>query len=308
MELSDIDLNLLLSLDVLLQECNVTHAALRMNISQPALSAQLARLRVAFDDPLLLPAEKGRGMTPTAMGLSLKEPLALALSTLRQVVRFQPSFDPATDERSFHIAASDNAMVALGLPLLERLNGFSPNSLRFIFSRPQTEQVAAQFERGEIDLLIDDARLVPEGLKSRPLTRDRFLMAQRKGHPRGNGALDLDGYCALQHVLVSNESNNLLGYMDEHLSAMQRSRQLAVTLPQLTLVPRVLRNSDLVCTLPASLLAPFADDLDVFELPFAAPDFALNLAWHPRNHFDPGVTWLRELIWQTTNDQLLFGM
>lgn len=116
MELSNIDLNLLVSLEVLLQECNVTHAAQRLAISQPALSAQLARLRLAFNDPLLLPAERGRGMTPTAMGMSLKEPLAIALKGLKQVIRFQPSFDPKLDSRVFHIAASDNAMVALGIP------------------------------------------------------------------------------------------------------------------------------------------------------------------------------------------------
>ncbi|SUD31457.1 LysR family transcriptional regulator [Pseudomonas fluorescens] len=305
MELSDIDLNLLVSLEVLLQECNVTHAAQRLAISQPALSAQLARLRLAFNDPLLLPAERGRGMTPTAMGMSLKEPLAIALKGLKQVIRFQPSFDPKLDSRVFHIAASDNAMVALGIPLLEKLQSYFPHTLRFIFNRPQQDQIAIQFERGEIDLLIDDARLIPQNMKTRKLFRGGFVMAQRKNHPRGTGPLDLEGYCALQHVLVSNDVAvvNPQGYMDEYLSTLQRRRNVVVTLPQLLLVPGTLRNSDLVCTLPASLLVHFADDLELFELPFIAPQFALNVAWHPRNQYDPGVIWLRDLIHQLATAQ-----
>ncbi len=296
MELSDIDLNLLVSLEVLLQECNVTHAAQRLNVSQPALSAQLARLRVAFNDPLLLPAERGRGMTPTAMGLSLKEPLANALQTLEHLVRYQPTFDPKVDSRIFHIAASDNAMVALGVPLLAKLQSYSPHTLRFVFSRPQKDLIATQFERGEIDLLVDGARLIPQNMKTRTLFRSRFVMAQRKGHPRGREPLDLDAYCSLQHILVSSDTGNPQGYMDEYLSTLERRRNVVVTLPQLSLVPRTLCNSDFVCALPAALFSHFDDDLELYELPFMAPEYALNVAWHPRNHYDPGVTWLRGII------------
>ncbi|QPO21740.1 LysR family transcriptional regulator [Pseudomonas sp. Y39-6] len=296
MELSDIDLNLLVSLEVLLQECNVTHAAQRLNISQPALSAQLARLRLAFNDPLLMPAERGRGMTPTAMGLLLEEPLSTALKGLKQLVRFQPSFNPQLDSRLFNIAASDNAMIALGTPLLTKLQTFSPQTLRFIFGQPQKDQIATQFERGEIDLLIDDVRLIPQNMKSRTLFRSGFVMAQRQGHPRGTAPLDLEAYCSLQHLLVSSDTGNPQGYMDEYLSTLQRSRNVVVTLPQLSLVPKTLQSGNLVCTLPASLLVHFVDGLDLFELPFTVPEYVLSVAWHPRNHYDPGVTWLRELI------------
>ena len=121
MDLRQIDLNLLVSLDALLAECNVTRAARRLHLSQPALSAQLARLRTLFADPLLLPAETGRGMTPTARALALGPALHLALKDLESVVLHQPSFDPATDVRTFQLAMNDTAMVVIGLPLIEEL-------------------------------------------------------------------------------------------------------------------------------------------------------------------------------------------
>lgn len=296
MELCDIDLNLLVSLEVLLEECNVTRSAQRLRVSQPALSAQLARLRLVFNDQLLLPAEKGRGMTPTAMGLSLREPLALALMGLKQVVRFQPSFDPRHDARLFKLAVSDTAMAMLGVGLLECLRAYAPHQMRLVFNRVQKNQVARQFEQGEIDLLIDDSRWVPQNMKTRNLLRSGFVMAQRRGHPRGQQPLDLEGYCLLEHLLVSNETLNPQGYADEYLSTLGRRRNVVATLPQLSLVPRLLSHSDLVCTLPASLLVQEVGDLELFELPFNVPEFALNIAWHPRNHFDPGLIWLKEVI------------
>lgn len=296
MHLSGIDLNLLVSLEVLLEECNVTRSAQRLNISQPALSAQLSRLRLVFNDPLLLPAEKGRGMTPTAMGLGLKAPLALALMGLKEVVRFQPSFDPRKDIRHFKLAASDSAMAVFGGPLFDSLRCYAPHQLRFSFSRVHKGAIAAQAEQGDIDLLIDDARLIPDNMKTRTLLPCGFVMAQRQGHPRGQGPLDLEGYCALEHLLVSSDTLNPRGYADEYLSTLGRQRNVVATLPQLSLVPGMLCHSDLVCTLPTSLLMKGAEGLELYELPFSVPEFALKMAWHPRNHYEPGVMWLRDVI------------
>ena len=294
MDLSDIDLNLLVSLEILLQECNVTHAAQRLHVSQPAMSAQLARLRSTFNDPLLLPAERGRGMTPTALGLTLAGPLSTALKGLESVVRFQPSFDPHVDARTFHVAASDDAMIALGLRLIEQLSSYP--QIRIIFHRPRPELIAADLERGTMDLLIDAERLIPQSMKARELSNGRFVMAQRPGHPRGAASLDLNTYCDLQHVLFSSADGVPQGYMDEYLATVQRQRQVLVTVPQLSLVAQILRNSNYVCTLPITLFNNFGTDLELFELPFAAPSFHLMLAWHPRSHYDPAVGWLRDLI------------
>jgi DNA-binding transcriptional LysR family regulator len=296
MDLSRLDLNLLVSLDALLAERNVTKAAARRHISQPALSAQLARLRQIFNDPLLLPAESGRGMTPTARALALQGPLRSALKNLDAVIQSEPTFDPFKDARTFRIAIGDNATSAIGLPLIERLAANAGENVHLLFSVADPEHIGAHMEKGEIDLLIDSERIVPEGVKRRVLIEEPFVMAQRKGHPRGSGALDLDTYCRLRHVVASPERGIIRGYMDAYLESLGRRRNTVLSVPQVMMVLEILRSSDYVCTLPHMLLARFSEVIDVFELPFPSEPFALAMAWHARDHADPAVKWLRELI------------
>ncbi|WP_266156337.1 LysR family transcriptional regulator [Dyella silvatica] len=160
-DLRGIDLNLLLSLDALLAERNVTRAAACLHLTQPAVSTQLARLRKIFDDPLLIPAETGRGMVPSARALALVEPLRAALKNLEAVVRYRPSFDPHTDSRRFVIAANDQATAVLGLRLMERLPQVAGAGVRVAFVMADLERIAGQLERGDIDLLIGSERMVP---------------------------------------------------------------------------------------------------------------------------------------------------
>jgi DNA-binding transcriptional LysR family regulator len=294
-ELSSIDLNLLVSLDALLAESNVTRAAARLHISQPALSAQLARLRQLFGDPLLLPAESGRGMIATARALALRAPLRKALADLGAVLGSEAGFDPRTGQCTFQVALGDNATTVVGLPLIELLGGSAGPGVRMTMSMAEPGAAAALLESGEIDLLIDAQRAIPENAKMRVLPTQPFVMAQRKGHPRGTGTLDLETYLGLRHVVASPLRGPLHGYMDETLEQLGYRRNLVLSVPQFGMVPAVLEKSDYVSTLPAGLLAGYADRLDMFALPFEAPPFALAMAWHPRNHKEPGLEWLREL-------------
>jgi len=293
-DLRNVDLNLLVSLDALLAERNVTRAAERLHLGQSSVSAQLARLRQVFGDPLLVPAESGRGMTPTARALALAEPLHATLKSLETIVRQKPSFDPMVDARAFQVAASDHATVTLGLPLMEQLAGVAGAGVRIAFRAADTARIAGQLERGEVDLLIGSERMVPPAMKAKKLMDERFVMAQRKRHPRGRKALDLEGYCRLQHVLVSTSGGSFEGFMDEHLVKLRRRREVVLSVQQFTLVPEILRNTDYVCTLPSRLVARYAHELDSFELPFKASGFSLFAAWHVRNQHDPAAAWLRD--------------
>jgi len=293
MDFARIDLNLLVSLDALLSECNVTKAAARLHVSQPALSAQLGRLRQLFHDPLLLPSQTGRGMTATARALTLQGPLRSALRNLDSVIRSAPTFDPFTNARTFKVAISDNATSVIGLPLIARLATNAGDNVRVAFSVTDEERIATHMEEAEIDLVIDADRVVPQGLSSQPLIEEPFVMAQRKAHPRGTDTLDLNAYCALRHVVVTPERNNLRGYMDAYLQSHGRQRNAVLFVPQVMMVPEILRTSDYVCTLPRMLMLPFASIVDVFELPFQTDNYKLAMGWHPRNHEDPAAKWLR---------------
>jgi DNA-binding transcriptional LysR family regulator len=297
-DLNGADLNLLVSLDALIEEGNVTKAAARLNVSQPALSAQLARLRDIFRDPLLVPSKTGRGMIPTARALELRGPLRGALKDLESVVKRPPVFDPLTVERTFAIATSDLLTAVLGEGLIARVQKVAGPGVRVSFRSQNPDLIADQLEHGQIDLAIGDERNAQYGMKSIKLFDDHFFMAQRRGHPRGTKPLDLDTYCSLSHVLVSNAgSGSFRGKIDEQLEEIGRRRRVVLSVHQFILVPMFLRITDHVATLPERFLDRFNDDLDRYELPFKSRGFTVSASWHPRNEADPAHIWLRgELI------------
>ena len=294
MDIRPSDLPLIVSLDTLLQEKNVTRAAARLNISQPALSAQLTRLRLMFKDPLLIPAESGRGMVATPKALELAAPLAQALRQLATVVRAPGDFDPSQSDRTFHIEGNDNAIVMLGLRLA-RAVAASQVRIRIAFRSTEPGLLLQRMESGEIDLVLGAARSMPPSLKTQSLLTEHYQMAQRKRHPRGRAALTFDSYCELKHVLVS-AVGGFRGFIDDHLEQIGRSRFVAISVPQYNVVPTLLSHTDLVCTLPQRFLATANRQLDLFDLPFETPDFALSLGWHARTDSDPAHRWLREQL------------
>lgn len=295
-DLRGMDLNLLLTLDVLLAERNVTRAAARLHLTQPAVSTQLARLRRVFGDPLLIPAETGRGMVPSAHALAMAEPLRAALKDLESVVRYRAGFDPLAAKRRFVIAANDNATTVLGLRLMEALSLHAGPGVGVAFVAPDLQRIAGQLESGEVDLLLGSERMVPPAMKARTLYDEYFVMAQRKGHPRGTRTPTLAGYCALRHVLVSTSGGSFHGFMDEHLDALGRKRDVVASVQSFAMALQLLCATDYVSTLPSRLVARHADRLDSFRLPFKAHGFTLSAAWHPRNHSDPGLRWLLDRV------------
>ena len=201
------DLPLLMALDVLLQECNVTRAAARLYLSQPALSAKLSRLRVLFDDPLLVPAENGRGLAPSPFALNLHRRLQPALGALTAAIRpASDEFAPDTATRTFNIAASNTAAAAVLPALSSRIQAQGNRQLRLVVAEPDDARLAQMLERGGIDLCFAAACMLPPGLSTKTLITEPFVMIQRTGHPRGRDSVTLDDYCALYHVNVARDS------------------------------------------------------------------------------------------------------
>jgi DNA-binding transcriptional LysR family regulator len=186
---------LLASLRVMLDEKNITRAAVRLGISQPALSAQLARLRDVFDDPLLTPASSAKGMVLTPRGHELREPLRLALQHLEDVVS-KPS-GPAKSDRTFTIGANDNKTAIIGSRLVALVRRSGWLGLRLAFRSIEFAKLTVQFESGEVDVALVSKSAVPNNLPNQPLLEERFMMAQRKDHPRGSRPPSLKEYARL---------------------------------------------------------------------------------------------------------------
>lgn len=293
MDIRRADLPLLISLDALLEDLNVTRAAKRLNISQSTLSGQLARLRDLFTDPLLIPAESGRGMVATEFALALQPKLHHALLELQGAVAASADFDAATSQRIFVVAINDNAFSIIGLPLAPIILGQKAGGVRASYVAPDMPALTSRMERGEVDLYVGASRTLPEALKQRPLITDAFRMAQRKGHPRGTAPLHLEEYCSLQHVLVAPDGG-FASPIDNRLAELGVERRVVLTVPGYNQAALLLSGGDGVATLPSRLLNHYADQLDIFDLPFDYPDFVLSMAWHPRAQGDPAHRWLRE--------------
>jgi DNA-binding transcriptional LysR family regulator len=289
------DLPLLISLDALLDERNVTKAARRLNISQSTLSGQLGRLRQVFGDPLLVPSANGRGMVPTERALELQSRLGEALSTLRDAVADKGHFDPATSTRTFVIAANDNVFTIAGLSVIRSVAEQNNPNLRVAVMPATDATLAERMARGEVDLFLGDVNKVPESLKVRTLMSDTFRMAQRLDHPRGLTPPTLDEYCALSHVIVSQRAE-FRTFVDDVLADLSRSRRITLAVPSYNQIALVLGQTDCVATLPRRLLERYASLIDVLDLPFEVPPFVFAMAWHPRSQDDKALQWLRTLF------------
>lgn len=288
-------MGLLVSLDVLLEEANVTRAARRLAISQPALSAQLARLRQVLDDPLLVPAERGRGMRLTPRAAQLKSPLHELLTRLEDLVEVPYAFDPSTAKRDFTIALNDNAAMTIGLDLIECIRKQSYAGIRLAMLQIPRDEVLDLAARGRIDLVIGTRAFMPPGLRTHDLVDDRFQVAQRKGHPRGTAAMTLEQYCAYEHVLVSTNGSYHSG-IDDFLAELGHYRHTTVSVQYYTAVPPILERTNCLATLPERFLHRFDHMIDRFDLPFAFDPFQLQVGWHPRFDEDLGHQWLREQL------------
>ena len=293
MDSSRLDLNLLVALDALLAERNVTRAARRLHLSQPALSAQLQRLRDLLGDPLLVPAQ--RGMTPTKRALELQAPLHEALEGVRAALATGAGFDPATARLTISVAASDYMQYAVLMPLAFQLRREAPG-LRLAWRALDGAQLAAQAERGEVDLAFLTPESAPEQMRSRKLLDERYVVIVRKGHPHVSAPIDLDQLCALDHVVVSPSGGGFTGPTDAALAAHGRERRVVLSVPSFLMVPELVARSDLAALVPERIARDRADRLQLLEPPVPVPGFAITMVWHRRAARHPALTWLRERV------------
>nr|WP_172833281.1 LysR family transcriptional regulator [Pseudomonas sp. Z003-0.4C(8344-21)] len=285
-----LDINLLMTLDVLLAEHNVTRAAQRLNLSQPSVSVHLAKLRDIFGDPLLLPGP--RGMRPTARADELREPLREALEALERAVAPASAFDPAQATHSWKIAATDYGESTVVLPALSGLREQAPGTrLAVIDLHPQ--QLLKEAEQGVFDLALHISEDAPPELHRRPLFQERYVLAGRIGHPHLQTAPTREQFCALEHVLVSREGGGFFGVTDRALADVGLRRNVVLSVPHFLMAMSVLASTDLVAMLPSRLVRG-NPALQVVDAPLEVPGYEMAMFWGERSHRDPAHKWLRE--------------
>ncbi len=287
-----LDLNLLVTLDVLLTEHNVTRAAERLNFSQPSVSVHLAKLRDIFGDPLLLPGP--RGMRPTARAEALREPLRQALEALEQAVAPASPFEPAQATNTWRVAATDYGESTIVLPALNSLRATAPGTRLAVLELVPT-RIEKQAEQGEVDLALHTTDGAPLGLRRRTLFTERYVLVGRAGHPRLKRKPTLAQFCALDHVIVSPDGGGFFGVTDDALKAAGASRRVALSVPHFLFVMTAVASTDLVAMLPERLVRG-TSALQVVEPPVEVPGYEMSMLWHERVHRDPAHQWLRDVI------------
>jgi DNA-binding transcriptional LysR family regulator len=301
MNLQTLDLNLLLVFEALMDERNVTRAAKRVGLSQPAMSNALARLRRTFDDPVLVRTPDG--MLPTPRAQALIVPVRTALAQLRGALEERPAFDPAASQRIFHLLANDYVELLL-LPQVSaelqqqaqevKLHVYRPRNL---FHPPTAIDLADSF-----DLALGffpDALTLESEIRSAVLWEERNVCLARTNHPAIRGEITLQQYAAAQHVAVFYKAQGA-GLIDTLLEQQGLARRVALLVPHFVSAPFVVAASDLIATVPKRLAQRFVElSLQVLPVPLEMPPFRLTLLWHERFDHDAAHTWLRELLLTT---------
>jgi DNA-binding transcriptional LysR family regulator len=288
-----LDLNLLATLEALLAEQNVTKAAARLHLSQPAVSAQLSRLRALFDDPLLIPAQ--RGMTPTAKALELLDPLRQALDQVRATVASHRNFDPAKARLTVAIACTDYLQAAVVKPLVVALRARAPG-VRVALRNLDPARLEAQMVRGDVDLALLTPQTASPGLRTRHLFDERYVLIGRRNHPRLRGGITVEKYAQLDHVIVSPGGGDFVTPVDTALAALGHHRNVVLSAASFLFVPEIVAQSDFVALVPERLVHDRANKLRVMECPFPVEGFAVGMVWHERSHAHSGHRWIRETV------------
>lgn len=291
-DIRNLDLNLLKTLDALLDERSVTRAAQRLCLTQPAVSGMLTRLRDSFADPLFVRAQ--RGIVPTTRALELAAPIKQLLNDVELLLQPQ-AFAPASAELTLSIAATDYALSAVVVPFLAVLRQRAPG-IRVAVLPVQGLHLLEQFERGALDLALLTPQGTPGELHAHRLFEESYVCLLRDDHPAAaGGTLSLEQFCEMDHALVSYQGGGFSGVTDEALVGLGLARRVSLSVTSFLVLPEILRNSDLIAVVPRRL-AQQTTGLAVREPPLEIPGFTKTLAWHERTHRDAAHRWLRELL------------
>ncbi|MGP5327555.1 LysR family transcriptional regulator [Vreelandella titanicae] len=295
-KLANIDLNLLVVFDLLYQEQNTQRVALRLGITQPAVSHALKRLRHLLEDELF--ERTSQGLQPTPRASRLHPGIADALARMNDTLNLCDDFNPAMSDRTFHINMTDIGEIVFLPRLLQHLSHQAPGvSINTV--RSHHNDLKHEMEEGEIDLAVGLIPQLGAGFYQQRLFVQRYVCLMRQDHPLAAGKFNLEDFRAAHHAVVVARGTGH-GIIEEQLAHAGVVRPVRLTLPHFAAVPYIVSSSDLVVTVTSKLAeatqARFR--LAVREHPLAFPEIPINLFWHRRFHQDPGNRWLRGLMFE----------
>ncbi len=290
MHLDRVDMNLFVVFDVIYGERNLTRAAEVLNLTQPAVSNALARLRNVFDDELFV--RNPRGMEPTPVADNIIGMVREALTLLTCSLNEGAKFDPLRSEKIFRFSMNDLSEFLTLPPLLEALRGGGAQIKTHSYYVGRDDLVTA-FASGQLDLAIDVPLINHPNLCHTALSRENYVCVVRAGHPQVGKQLSLESYLALDHLHVSSRRSGA-GHVDVALNKLGYSRTITVRVQHYMVAPGIINHTDLAWTVPRALARRL--NLNIVELPFELPPLEWHLYWHKSADNDQANTWMRQLL------------
>jgi DNA-binding transcriptional LysR family regulator len=288
------DLNLLVTLDVLLTEGSVARAARRLRLSPSAMSRALARLRETTGDPLLVRA--GRGLVPTPRALELRERVSLLVQDGIAVLR--PAEKLKLDQlvRTFTLRTSEGFVENFGPALIARVGEEAPGVRLCFWLKPDKDSAPLRDGLVDLETGVVGKTAAPE-LRVQALFRDRFVGVVRMGHPLCRGEVTPARYAAGRHIYVSRQGLDR-GPIDESLKRLGLERKVVTIVGGFSTALALARASDLIATVPERHSGNLHAGMHRFPLPVPSPKITVSLLWHPRLDADPAHRWLRAHVRQ----------
>jgi DNA-binding transcriptional LysR family regulator len=294
MHISRVDLNLFIVFEAIYAEGSVTRASLKLNLTQPAISHALGRLRLMFDDPLFV--RQGHLMVSTPLARSIIEPVRHSLRGFEVTLNKLNRFDPASTEKEFTLALRDVLESTVLPPLMVALEQDAPHA-RVAAVQVDRRELESELQAGTLDCAIDVLLPLGSDVRHARILVDRTLVLARRGHPRLQGGITLDQYLSEEHILASSRRKGP-GIEDFELSRLGMQRKVRLRCQHYFAACRVVSQTDLILTMPEryARVANQQFDNQLLPLPLEMPAWDVYLYWHANVEDDPANKWLRERL------------
>ena len=294
MRLDDLDLNLILALESILRLKSVSAAADEMNLTQPALSKALSKLRTHFGDRIVVPV--GRNMIPTEFGLTLLNLSTELLLEMRVFSQLRPSFDPFTAKREFSIITSDYIISVFLTQIIRELVSIAPNVTFRLMSIDVSSNML--FDQGKIDFsIVPDMAIVGDHPHVK-LFEDEFVCIAWDQHPDINNIQEPKSYLSQRHVTTSFGSASFDSHFEKFLKEQSVDLNIAMSMPNFTLLPECIIGTPFIATIHKRLAEKISPDLPIvfFPTPIPVPVLIENLQWHSHRKHDVASIWMRNFF------------